>query len=107
MEKERIPYSAATCQYPRAGKGRARIYVKYPVEIEAIHKDNIVGFQPEMIGKWAAVDVMLPSGFKFPYPIRLFEDSRSCQASCEVHNLYNGWTIEAAERIVDKSKGIL
>lgn len=88
--------------YPKI-EGQKKYYVRYPVQVtEEISKRFSY---PIEVGKWIAVDV-LESGYQHliaPNPM----SEELCEAACDSHNSYHGWTLEEADKIISKSMGLI
>ena len=54
-------------------------------------------------GKWVAVDVLLPTGYRYlPLAIE-FDSYDECQKGCSAHNRYVGFDEEQANQLIEAS----
>ena len=69
--------------------GHRKHYVRYPVTNES--------------GKWVAVDVLLPTGYRhLPLAVE-FDSHEDCLKGCQSHNSYIGFSEEEADEIIGVS----
>ena len=90
-------------------EGHRLYYVRYPVQVtkEIIRKYKKLKIDYMQVGKWICVDVLATGGYELVLGANPRDTEAECQAGCDMHNRFHGWTPEEVTEIVGTSMGLI